>query len=308
MEGLTQFRIFYNQSIHPELVRLERNRKRLLRLMAMTLVFLALILIFEATFQVLPLTLLLLALVGFYISWIVIQLRKFVLTFKPRIVSLVLDFIDNSPSYGTLAYDASKAIPAKRFEESDIFVSDSDFYQGEDFIYGKIGEIPFEMCELQVKESSKVRNRLNYIFQGVFMVASLNHSMNGQILIFPKVFRQYLSRSIRLIVRHGGKMLREGIQNADFLQAFEVYATPDAPVTEFISRDMQAVLVAYREQNDKEIYLSYKGRKLYVAVAQNKDMLEPKLFSSNARFELVRAYFEDLKIVLEIVEDIDSNH
>ena len=66
----------------------------------------------------------------------------------------------------------------------------------------------FELCELNVREYSKVRNRTNYIFKGVFFQGSFNskaHSGKGKIIILPQEFSQYQSRTIKAFNRIGGR-------------------------------------------------------------------------------------------------------
>ena len=190
MRRIDEFRLFYNHTIHPELIRMERVRKRLLLLLGVSLVavigFVFVLLLFKATiigfFLVLPF--------GFYMFYLVYRVHEFRLQFKPKIVGLILDFIDDSVNYGTLKYDGKKQIDKKVFLASQIFKTKAPEYNGEDYISGKIGELDFELSELSVREYSKVRSRLNYVFRGIFLHATFNRKMEGDILILPQKFKQ----------------------------------------------------------------------------------------------------------------------
>ncbi|MCB0619636.1 MAG: DUF3137 domain-containing protein, partial [Saprospiraceae bacterium] len=46
----------------------------------------------------------------------------------------------------------------------------------------------------------------------------------------------------------------------------------------------------------------------YIAITEQKDILEPFVFRSNVSFELVREFFEDIQLLMRIVEDIDANN
>ena len=95
MQRLHEFRLFYNHTIHPELLRLERKRKRLLLLLTLSIIFLVGLTILDIYVDILIVTLFFLIFVGFYIAYIIYRIRDFVISFKPSIVNLILDFIDD---------------------------------------------------------------------------------------------------------------------------------------------------------------------------------------------------------------------
>lgn len=308
MRRIKEFRIYYNHTIHPELMRLERRRKRLLLLLGASVLLLTAVLIFQLYISLLLVTLLLSIPIALYITFLGYQIRKFILTFKPKVVNLILDFIDDGVNYGQLTYEPSKFLPKKMFQQSKIFGSPAHSYRGEDYIQGKIGELDFEMCELNVREYSKVRSRLNYVFQGIFLKATFKKSINGRVTILPRVFRQYLTRSIRETVGSGGRSMELMIRNPNFRKQFLAYATRNAQVRELLSDAMQQSILNYRNETEKEIYLSFINKDLYVAITEPKNILEPRLFQSNVSYDLVREFFEDLQLAFQIVEDFDKNH
>lgn len=307
MRSLEEFRIYYNHTIHPELMRMERKRKRLLWLLLSSLLLLGIVLFFQFYLNVLVLSLFLFIPFGLYISYILYRIQRFRSTFKPQVVNLILDFIDDSLNFGTLHYDSERFIDKKRFQESLLFATVATAYNGEDFISGKIGELDFEMCELQVRELSKVRNRLNYVFRGVFLHTAFNFNLPGEIIVLPRAFKQYHSRTIRVFNGRGGEEVNEGLQ-PDFMEAFMTYATPNSRLSQLLSQNMQDALVNYRLKSNKEIYVSFIKTDIYIAITEPKDLLEPFIFSSNAHFGLVHEFFEDINLLLKIVEDMDRNN
>lgn len=307
MQRLHEFRLFYNHTIHPELRRLERKRKRLLFLLFFSVLFLVILAILDIYLDILVVTLFFLVFIGFYITFLVYRIRQFITTFKPNIVNLILDFIDDEINYGTLTYQAKKMIPKRVFQSSLLFATDAPFYKGEDYIRGSFREMTFELCELHVREYSRVRNRLNYIFKGVFFQGNFNSKAHrGKILVLPRDFSQYLSRTIKAFNRMGGRNA-DDIVSKKFQQVFLVMASRNANINHLLSMDMQNAILNYRKKTDKEIYLSFIGSKINIAVTEPKDLLEPNIFQSNVSFELVRGFFEDLQLLFSIFEDLDVN-
>ena len=309
MQRLHEFRLFYNHTIHPELVRMERKRKRLLLLLFGSVIFLIGVTILDIYVDILVVTLFFLIFIVFYISFILYRIRQFVITFKPNIVNLILDFIDNEINYGKMTYEPKKLIPKSTFLSSLIFATPAPFYKGEDFIKGSYREMTFELCELNVREYSKVRNKSNYIFKGVFFQGNFNsraHSKKSKVIVLPREFSQYQSRTIKELNRIGCR-IAEDIVTRHFREIFIIMASKNANVNNILSHEMQKAILNYREKTEKEIYLSFIGSKMFLAVTEPKDLLEPNIFQSNVSFELVREFFEDLQLLLSVLEDLDVN-
>jgi len=307
-QKLEEFRIFYNHTIHPELLRMEKKRARLLRLFFLSFLFIAAVMGLSYYMDILSITLFLLIPIGFYMAYLGYQFRKFRETFKPNVINLVLDFMDNDVNYGTLKYDEKKSISKKEFMGSHIFGSTADQYHGEDYIEGQLGEMPFKMCELNVREYSKVRTRLNYVFRGVFMHATLNLKLSGKVLVLPREFRQYLTRSIKNFNKMGGRSIDHQMSNQNFRETFLSYATKDAPYRSLLSPEMQEAIVDYADRTEKDIYVSILGKEIYIAVTNEKDILEPLIFQSNVSFELIREFFEDIQMMIGIIAEFDEKN
>ena len=308
MNRYDNFRVFYNQSIQPELLRLDRQRRRLLRLIFFSIVLLIAVIIFEIMLSSFIVTMVMMIPIFIYITYLSFQVKKFKLTFKPKVVELILDFIDDDPNFGTLTYDPKKKIPINTFLKSKIFGSRPSVYEGEDYIAGRIGVVDFELSELNIKEFSKVRNRLNHVFRGVFLHAKLDHPVKGEVIMLPRDFRQYLSRSIKMITAKGGKNYDRAVKNSRFRKEFMTYVGKNSDVQTLISDAMQNEILEYMDRTDKYMYFSFQGNQIYMAVTEQKDILEPKLFQSNVSFELIREFFEDIHLLLEIVEDFEATH
>ncbi|HFB99548.1 MAG TPA: DUF3137 domain-containing protein, partial [Phaeodactylibacter sp.] len=211
-------------------------------------------------------------------------------------------------NYGTLKYKSKKKISKKTFLASQIFKTAAPEYNGEDYISGKVGELDFELCEINVREYSKVRSRLNYVFKGIFLHATFNREMEGEVLILPKKFKQYLSKTIRSFNLRGGTEVEERILSVEFEKYFLAYATSNADILSCLSKDMQHLIVNYHKKTGKEFYVSFIKNEIYIAITEPKDILEPFVFKSNVSFELIHEFIEEIDLLMNIVEDFDKAH
>ncbi len=309
MNAYHDFRLFYNQNIHPELLHLEQRRRRLVRLLGLSALMVAGTVAFQIYIDIFALTLLLLIPVALWISYLVFRVRVFFQEFKPRVVGLLLDFIDNDVNFSFEGYHPKGFISKKNFLESRIFTTADDF-EGEDLIRGQVRETPFEVSELRVREFSPARNKLDYVFRGIFLIGDYKRwDLHGGVLVLPDAYRKYMSRSERAFHLLGGRRVQDNLL-PEFEAFFDTYATPDIRVKDVISTDMQRVILEFRQQfqqvnRNKEIYFSIIGDKIYLALTQDKDLLEPSLFASNTNFETIVEFYQDLRLLLEVVLDVD---
>lgn len=308
MKRLEEFRIYYNRSIHPELMRLERLRWRLFRLLLLSAFLFVVLIVFQIYLDIFFIALLLSLPIGFYIAYLAWRIRQFKLTFKPHIMNLVLDFMNDSLNYQELRYDPKAKISKDLFLSSGIFATSAPYYEGEDYISGKVGEMDFALCEISVREISQVSNKLNTVFKGVFLYAIFNEEAEGTIQVWPKKHRQYLSRAIKAFTWEGGENVAHEIMYEPFREMFVVYATEDTHVIGILPEPMQEAIVAYVAHTGKDVYLAFHDQEIFAAVTEPKDILEPKLLTSNLNFEQIREYCEDISMMLRIVQDFDQTH
>jgi hypothetical protein len=310
MQTLSDLRLFYNHTIHPELQRMERRRHRVLTTITISFFLLMGLVLLQVYVNILVVTLLLMIPLVLYISYLISEWTSFKDTFKPKIVSLLLDYIDNDVTYNVpLSYIQHASISREVFISSRLFNTDAPEFEGEDYITGEMGELEFEMSELGIKEFSTVRNRLDEIFRGVFLHARFRRPVQesgGEILVLPRHRRQYLSKTIKSFTTNFGRQL--DVSNLEFQELFIVYATQNANTRGFLSSEMQEAILKYQRQEGKNIYMSFIENDIYIAVEQDHDLLEPKLLQSNLSFDLVREFYQDITLLLSIVLDIDANN
>lgn len=303
------FRQFYNQVIHPELLNMEKRRKRLVKLLTLSVGLIIATGVMAAYIGIFVVTLMLMLPVGFWITYLLFRVQVYFLEFKPRIVELILDFIDNDVNYSEMKYKPKGSISKGKFLESRIFKRAED-YVGEDLIAGKVRETPFTLCELRVKTFSDVHSKLDPVFHGIFLVADYhNLDMKGSLLVLPDEYKQYMLQSEKSFHLHGGRR-QHGKTLPEFETWFNTYATPDMRLSDVLSPEFQKAILdfrlMYQQQNRKrDLYLSIIGDNIYIAISQDRDLLEPSLWASNVDFSLVKEFHDDIAMLLRFILRLD---
>lgn len=305
---IDELRIYYNTTIRPELVRMERIRKRTLfsiyASIGAILVVLALFWYIQAGFVIL----ILLAPIIFYLGTLYFRIERFRQAFKPAVVSLILEFMNESPNFKELSYDAKKVIAKDRFLRSELFAGRKINYAGEDYIQGLVGEMPFELSELYVQEISRASNRLDLVFGGIFIHAIFNEPSVGHLAVWPRDEFRFMRRTIKEFIYQGGMDAEIEIQNPNFRELFVVYAKRNTVVHNILTPPMQEALVRFVETTGHDLYFSVYNKNVFAGIAHDRDLLEPHIFRSNLSFNLVREFYTDIMLMLGVIQDFDQTH
>ena len=119
--------LFYNHAIHPELIRMERRRRRLVRLLLGSGLLIFALFIFQLYLGIAALALFIMIPVAFYGVQLYLSVKRFVKTYKPAIVKQILSYIQTRPNVGELHYDPEKSIGKSEFKASGLFEGKFDY-------------------------------------------------------------------------------------------------------------------------------------------------------------------------------------
>jgi hypothetical protein len=244
-----------------------------------------------------------------FIPWVIlIRIYQFIAQnfrakFKPLVVSSLLNFIDPR-----LKYYHDEYISKDTFLRSKIFpMKKPDIYKGEDYIMGEIGEIYFEMCELEVHHTSIVKGKLEQWFKGIFFHANFNTKFEGRIVMIPREESRRFIPVMKEFTKYGGFELTN-TGNAAFDEEFLVYLDKDVHYKEILTPELLDTINGYHENSGKQVLASFYNSHLYLAIQEPYELLEGHLFHTNMDFDMIENYYQELSLFTKIVEDFDITH
>lgn len=302
MQELKEFRRYYNNHLHADLQAFDRQRWALIISIGLAILLALGLVLAVLAFELFPIIFLLILPYWFTYNFFLRWIERFKARFKPLVVQSILQFIDPR-----LRYYHKDFIPKDSFNRAHIFPFNPHIYSGEDYIMGKIGEVYFEMCELKVMHTSDVTDRLESWLNGVFFHTKFNFRAEGQMVIIPRVQAQKFIRTFKRLTRYGGYELKD-TGNPRFDEDFLVYIDRKMKYEDILTPELLNTLNSYHERSGQEIYASFMGSHFYLAVAEPYELLDAHLFSTNVDFELISAYYEELFVFTQLVEDFDLRH
>lgn len=321
MKTTEEFRAFYEAEIRPGLVELDGQRKQVARkLVVAALVALAcaaaLFAIgsaFEGTTSF-PWPGVIGAFILFYIVYFVAtsaakKRRKFIDEFKRIVVERIVQFVEPG-----LAYSPDQRIPPDVYARSQLFLKDWDRYEGDDHVAGTIGKTPVRFSEVRTQyktvqqDGDRRREKWHPIFWGLFFQCEFNKTFRGRTFVFPDNAERLLGRFGAFLQgldkRHGQLM---PLEDPEFEKRFAVYGDDPVETRYVLSTSLMERLVKFRDKARKVVCLSFVESDLYVAIEYGRGLFEPRIFRTLVDFKACQAYFDDLRLVVGIVDDLNLN-
>lgn len=227
--------------------------------------------------------------------------------FKGVILSKMLQFIDPS-----LSYDPTGYVPYEEFDQSDIFLLRPDAYIGDDLISGYIDGIPMQFSEIKAsykerrKKGRKVEEKMKFMFDGVFLSATLDQPFKTDMQLFASNLYRNLGYVGRIIQQNNS---RQGYyvqtQHTKFHQVFVAYADNVFAAQDILTQKFVKQMLFLRKRFKKGIYFSIKGNKVFLAAAFDRDLFKVNLKRSFQNPLNLKSFYQELYNLVSTFDDMD---
>lgn len=312
MKTIDDLKQFYDTTLMPDLRVLEQQRMGIVRKITIVLIValglggVAFLLMMSSLRQVGPaviIPVILCLIIGGGVCTILT--RGYVTDFKSLVIGKIVRFIGEDLSYNPTGY-----ISKSTFILSNIFTTKPNRYKGDDLVSGRIGATRIQFSELNaVHESGSGKNKhQTTVFRGIFFIGDFNKHFIGQTVVLPdtaqKLFGRFGQKLQSLNVLRG-KLIK--LEDPEFESHFVVYGSDQVEARYILSTSLMARITDFKKKTGKRIYLSFIGSMVFVAVSYTRNLFEPKLFKTLLDFGPIRQYYEDLALVIGIVDDLNLN-
>ncbi len=315
MKTISQLTDFYYNTLYPQILELERERKALKERMIKLAVFIgaiAFILFYFLTdklhridsFVLVLFTVSLLGLGSFIYKFMT---KDYATSFKFQIIEPLIKEIDEN-----LRYNPTYKIDQQTFINSEIFKEKIDRYNGNDYVTGSIDGVQISFSDLHVeKEEKDSKGRSNYrtIFQGLFIVTSFNKYFSNSTIILPDSAQSLFGSLIGgwLQSNNFSRSQLVKMDDPEFEKEFVVYGTDQIEARYILSHSMMQRILELKKKTAKPLYLSFKDGQMNLAISYNKDLFEPSIFSSLLEYKVMIEYIKTLQLTLSLVTELKLN-
>ncbi|MCX5705507.1 MAG: DUF3137 domain-containing protein [Candidatus Omnitrophica bacterium] len=311
MKSAEEFAKFFETSLQVPLAELEQKRKQIVfniwisLLVAFGVLSLLSIFIGSAALIIFPIAALIVFLIvrfGFT--------KNYVQEFKDKVIRSIVAFIDPS-----LNYRSDGFIPMDTFMSSEIFKVYPDRYNGDDFVSGIVGKTQVTFSELhaeyKTETTDKDGHRQEYwhtIFKGLLVIADFNKNFEGKTVVLPDTAERLFGGFGKMLQSWNlmrGQLIQ--LEDPEFEKLFAVYGDNQVEARYILSTSLMKRIVDFKNKSGKQIYLSFVGSRIYVAISYSKSLFEPRVFKTLLDIRPAQEYFTDLELALGVVDDLNLN-
>ena len=224
-----------------------------------------------------------------------------------------------SMHFPEFTFDHQDMIAEDDFKASELFGS-YGLYQGEDLILGICkNRIQYQMSELEIyhenndkKTKTRTNTHPNAVFIGLFFVMDLPFELNGRLKIYPNNTENSLDKDPSLVLQDKTIFFKNNSavhldKYPDFDRGFNIYMDQALQKKEIFSDKLLELICNVRFKWDANIKISFKGKKLYVALPLDKDLFDPNIHHSLLNNNLLNKFNDELSLCLTLAEDISQS-
>lgn len=321
MKTTEEFSKYFEDDLKSDLAELEKERLKIQRnLIPLAITGCAIILLFflflvhfslSLPWMIAPLIVCGILFGGWYIS----QYRNFADRFKEIVIKKILVFVDPG-----LLYEKDSFAPKELFMESGLFPDTIDRYDGDDYVSGKVGDTDILFSEIHAKrvETStggsgtdsrrRTETHVYPIFSGLFFIGDFNKDFKTKTFVLPDTAEKMFGRfgqKLQSINRSRGELIR--LEDPEFERLFVVYGEDQVESRYILSTGLMQRIVDFHKRRNRKVYISFVASRIFIAVSYDKDLFEPRIFSSLTEYSNILEYFEDLQLAVGIVEELNLN-
>jgi hypothetical protein len=242
-------------------------------------------------------------------------IHNYKIGFKGNIIEKIVDFIGDRDQ---LHYAAHLLLENKRqtilaLTRSQILndeLQEPDYLEQEDCVYGTIGNTNIFFAEILAEKrqgghldefARETYSSKSVLFQGLFFEAKFAKNFVSRTFVMPNDFKG------RIAPLHSWRGDLIKLEDPEFERMFRVYGDSQIESRYILSTNLMARLVKFNQKAGRKVYLSFVDGFLYIAIPYRHNLFEPRLFKSMISFTPLKEYFQDLQLMIGIVEDLNLN-
>ncbi|MCH2194107.1 DUF3137 domain-containing protein [Kordia sp.] len=199
-----------------------------------------------------------------------------------------------------ILYEDEQHISKSMFTASNLFTR-PDRFNGEDLFTGKLDATTFTFSEIHAEEKHETKDKdgnkttwYTTIFRGLFLIADFNKEIKHETYVYSS----------------GGKWFsrfkRVRLEDPEFEDRFNVYSDDQIEARYILTPKMMSRIVELEDRFGENLYLSFRGHYVYIAISESFDMFEASI-NEEVSFNQIERFLAEVNSILEIINDLDLN-
>jgi len=307
MKKLSEFQDFFYENIYPNLEFLEQ--KRLDIYLSLKKIAIGLFIFFCVVFYIFldffsnPMNLLVLFValpIGIFSFIYKIKVSGYASLFKDQVIEKLVEFIGENLHYSKLGM-----ISEHEYRRSLLFPQKIDRYSGDDLVVGQVDKVDIRFSEIHTEVKKKGNKGEEYwqtVFRGLIFIADFNKNFKGRTIVVPDNSEKFLGSISHFFQSFSSRGELIKMDNPEFEKEFVVYSSDQIEARYILSHSLMSSILEYKKLVGKNIFLSFVGSNIYIAIGFKERLFEPKIYKKVTSFDEVKFYFQVLSLTSDIVK------
>lgn len=229
--------------------------------------------------------------------------------FKTRIVKPVIGFINPTYTYQPLNYASYE-----EFTESGLFAKKDYRISGNDQVYGKVGDMNFQFCDLLVTHAPLVTVRgqgPDTVFCGSYFIGQFPRYFSTPVYILSRsstmesLFSSSAADSGFIQTWDLGKKVLPA--DAAFNKLFMVYSPDTNEAQQLLTPVLMEKIIQLQERSTAKLFISFHHNRIYIGIGHGMDYFETTLNKSLQDRQMLKNFYLDFVSLLQLAEDLQGN-
>ena len=214
--------------------------------------------------------------------------------FKREIVAEIVKAVSPGSAYEPFSY-----IKPDVFEQNGLFEKLGEV-TGDDLVRGRLGETPFEACEMSRHYSTVGKNSHTVsVFHGLFFRLDFNKRIHGRTIVQPQK-PEGISLASRRDLTH------VALENPEFESGFEVFASDPVEARYILTPVLMERILDISRKTGRTICLAFVANRAFVAIDYGRALFEPSIRETTS-FEALAEMAGHFRLAALVVQELDLN-
>ncbi len=167
--------------------------------------------------------------------------------------------------------------------------------------------------KVEVPKQIETKTYQETVFKGLFFAYDFQLDFSGVTLILPNDEQggllsglgNWFGKVLFWRTKNSRELIKLGDPEID--REFVIYSDNPTIARHVISNRFMHRLLDFRRRLEKPVHISFVDGKFYLAIEVEEDLFEPPIFDTVLNYQLLREFYEYMRLGKDIVENLISN-
>jgi hypothetical protein len=181
-----------------------------------------------------------------------------------------------------------------------------NIYQSNDYVQGFCNNVKFERADVKIQQhvsTGKTSYTITYL-HGRWLIFNFNKVFHSDLQIIAKDFDSAQKKN-SIFTGSEDRRHRIRLEDEEFNTMFRVYCQDDHEAYFILTPHFMSMLKDLQRRIDGSIMLGFVDHQLHVAIHNNKDAMEPKIWDEVDFYSIKEEVQKEINVITDIINSLN---